>query len=154
MQVWPWVSARLAPADCGGFFNRVSSNRSFRTSPSREESFGGFLVDLFSVLKYLPSWFPGASFKRKARAWYGIRQATITPPFVQVKQAMANGIEEDYFNLRCLKNVQNADPRPDHLSEEEDVIKQTAGTMYQGGADTGITALRTFLLAMMCFPNT
>ncbi|KAJ4485414.1 cytochrome P450 [Lentinula aciculospora] len=138
---------------------------------------GAFLVDVFPILKYIPSWFPGASFKQKAKAWRGIFQETITPPFMHVKQAMAsfhyygyltyskyprkkkpiqqvNGTAEDCFSLRCLQKVKNPDPRPDHLSEEEEIIKETVGTMYEGGADTGITALRTFLLAMMCFPET
>ncbi|KAJ3914413.1 cytochrome P450 [Lentinula edodes] len=114
---------------------------------------GSFLVDVFPLLKHIPTWFPGASFKRRAQEWYDIRNETITPPFLKVKQAMANGNAEDCFSLRCLANAQSPDPRPDHLSEEEEMIKQTAGSMYEGGADTGITALRTFLLAMMCFPD-
>ncbi|KAF8823976.1 hypothetical protein HHX47_DHR9000405 [Lentinula edodes] len=114
---------------------------------------GAFLVDVFPILKYVPSWFPGASFKRKARKWNGILGATITPPFMKVKQAMANGTAEDCFSLRCLQNTKNPDPRPDHLSKEEEIIKETVGTMYEGGADTGITTLRTFLLAMMLFPH-
>ncbi|GAW06633.1 cytochrome P450 [Lentinula edodes] len=111
---------------------------------------GSFLVDVFPLLKHIPTWFPGASFKRRAQEWYDIRNETITPPFLKVKQAMANGNAEDCFSLRCLANAQSPDPRPDHLSEEEEMIKQTAGSMYE---DTGITALRTFLLAMMCFPD-
>ncbi|KAJ3724044.1 cytochrome P450 [Lentinula raphanica] len=114
---------------------------------------GAFLVDVFPILKYVPYWFPGASFKRKAREWNGIQSATVTPPFMEVKQAMANGNAEDCFSLRCLRNVKNPDPRPDRLSSEEEIIKETAGTMYEGGADTGITALRTFLLAMIRFPH-
>ncbi|KAJ3995887.1 cytochrome P450 [Lentinula boryana] len=114
---------------------------------------GAFLVDVFPILKYIPYWFPGASFQRKAREWNGILSATITPPFMKVKQEMANGIAEDSFSLRCLQNTKNPDPRPDRLSKEEEVIKETVGTMYEGGADTGNTALRTFLVAMMCFPH-
>ncbi|KAJ4485415.1 cytochrome P450 [Lentinula aciculospora] len=114
---------------------------------------GAFLVDVFPILKYVPHWFPGASFQRKARKWNGILAATITPPFMKVKKAMANGTAEDCFSLRCLQNAKTPDPRPDHLSKEEEIIKETVGTMYEGGADTGITALRTFLLAMICFPH-
>ncbi|KAJ3983549.1 cytochrome P450 [Lentinula detonsa] len=114
---------------------------------------GSFLVDIFPILRYIPSWFPGASFKRKAKSWRGIFQKTITPPFMHVKQAMINGTAEDSFTLRCLQNVKNPDPQANHLSEEEEIIKETAGAMYEAGADTGVTALRTFLLAMMSFPN-
>jgi len=113
---------------------------------------GKYLVDLIPALKYVPSWFPGASFKRKAKAWNGILAATITPPFMTVKKAMADGTAEDCFTVRCLQNAKYSDPRPDILSEEEEIIKETAGTMYEGGADTGVTFLRTFILAMLCFP--
>lgn len=30
---------------------------------------GSFLVDSFPILQYLPDWFPGADFKRKAANW-------------------------------------------------------------------------------------
>ncbi|KAF8823989.1 hypothetical protein HHX47_DHR9000463 [Lentinula edodes] len=116
---------------------------------------GAFLVDILSFLKYVPAWFPGASFKQKAKAWYGIRNATIRPPFMQVKQALIDGTANDSFTSRCLANVEhfNLDSDSDCLLEEEEMIMQTAGTLYEGGADTGKTALRTFLLAMMCFPD-
>jgi hypothetical protein len=34
---------------------------------------GAFWVDMFPILKYLPSWFPGAGFKKKAKR---VREAT------------------------------------------------------------------------------
>ncbi|KAE9397654.1 cytochrome P450 [Gymnopus androsaceus JB14] len=110
---------------------------------------GAFLVDSFPILKYVPSWFPGASFKRKANSWNGIRHATITPPFMKVKEAMVtNGTAEDCFSLRCLQRLEHPDPRPDNLSDEEEIVKNTAGTMFEGE-----TALLTFVLAMLCFPH-
>ena len=30
---------------------------------------GSFLVDLFPILRYVTSWFPGAGLKRKAARW-------------------------------------------------------------------------------------
>ena len=30
---------------------------------------GAFLVDLFPILEYVPSWFPGAGFQKKAAHW-------------------------------------------------------------------------------------
>ncbi|KAE9397655.1 cytochrome P450 [Gymnopus androsaceus JB14] len=114
---------------------------------------GAFLVDSFPILKYVPSWFPGASFKRKAHSWNGIRNATVTPPFMKVKTAIINGTAEDCFTVRCLQRLEHPDPRHDDLSVEEEIIKNAAGTMFEGGSDTGLTALLTFILAMLCFPD-
>ncbi|KIK58665.1 hypothetical protein GYMLUDRAFT_60677 [Collybiopsis luxurians FD-317 M1] len=112
-----------------------------------------FLVNVIPMLKYVPSWFPGASFKRKAKAWNGIFSATIKPPFLRTKNAMINGTADDCFSLRCLKDVSDPDPRPDYLSKEEEIIMETAGTMYEGGADSGTIALETFMLTILCFPH-
>lgn len=30
---------------------------------------GAFLVDVFPILKYIPAWFPGATFKKIAETW-------------------------------------------------------------------------------------
>ena len=36
-----------------------------------EEAFvpGKYLVETFPVLRHIPAWFPGATFRRKAEAW-------------------------------------------------------------------------------------
>lgn len=49
---------------------------------------GTYLVDTFPVLKYLPAWFPGASFKRQAEEWRRPMIATLTVPFEYVKNQL------------------------------------------------------------------
>jgi hypothetical protein len=49
---------------------------------------GAFLVDLFPILKYVPSWFPGAGFQKKAAI---VREATNTmaeKPFRHVQEQL------------------------------------------------------------------
>ena len=49
---------------------------------------GAFLVDLFPILKYVPSWFPGAGFQKKATV---VREATNTmaeKPFRLVQEQL------------------------------------------------------------------
>ena len=46
---------------------------------------GAFWVDFFPILKYVPSWFPGAGFQRKATHWREINAAMIQRPFDYVK---------------------------------------------------------------------
>ena len=42
---------------------------------------GAFLVETFPILKYLPDWFPGAGFKRRAAVWKRIAHNMRDAPF-------------------------------------------------------------------------
>jgi hypothetical protein len=42
---------------------------------------GAFLVDLFPILKYVPSWFPGAGFQKKAVRWREANHIMAEKPF-------------------------------------------------------------------------
>ena len=47
---------------------------------------GEFLVDMIPALKYIPDWFPGASFKKKALYYRQTLQCMIDLPFDRVEQ--------------------------------------------------------------------
>jgi hypothetical protein len=47
---------------------------------------GAFWVDLLPILKYVPSWFPGASFKKKAARWRAVNHTMAERPFRYVKE--------------------------------------------------------------------
>ena len=49
---------------------------------------GAFWVDFVPILKYVPSWFPGAGFQKKAARWGEINKAMIENPFHYVKEQM------------------------------------------------------------------
>lgn len=46
---------------------------------------GAFLVDLVYILKYVPDWFPGAGFKRKAKEWRALMYAMRDIPLVEAE---------------------------------------------------------------------
>ena len=46
---------------------------------------GAFWVDFFPILKYVPSWFPGAGFQKKAAHWSQINASMVQKPFDYVK---------------------------------------------------------------------
>ena len=49
---------------------------------------GAFWVDLFPMLKYVPSWFPGAGFKKKAARWKEAINAMAEKPFRHVQEQL------------------------------------------------------------------
>ena len=49
---------------------------------------GTFLVDMFPFLKYLPSWFPGAGFQKKAARWRELVNTMAEKPFRHVQEQL------------------------------------------------------------------
>ena len=53
---------------------------------------GAFWVDIFPLLKYVPSWVPGAGFQKKAARWKAALMTMAEKPFQHVKEQLV----EDY----------------------------------------------------------
>ncbi|KAL5040935.1 hypothetical protein BDW71DRAFT_212621 [Aspergillus fruticulosus] len=110
---------------------------------------GAWIVDTVPALKYLPSWFPRAGFKRTAASWKETLLTTIEKPYRLVLKQMESGEYPDSYLSNLLEEVKGR-----NLSaEEEQVIKWTAGSLYTGGADTTVSTLSCFFLAMALYPD-
>lgn len=51
---------------------------------------GAFLVDSIPLLKYVPAWFPGASFQRKARRWRALARTMLEMPYAEAKRLIVS----------------------------------------------------------------
>ena len=49
---------------------------------------GTLWVNLFPLLKYVPSWFPGAGFQKKAAHWREVNATLAEKPFRYVKEQL------------------------------------------------------------------
>ena len=49
---------------------------------------GAFWVDTFPILKYVPSWFPGAGFQKKAARWREATNTMAENPFRHVQEQL------------------------------------------------------------------
>ena len=58
---------------------------------------GAFLVDMFPALKYVPSWFPGAGFQKKAARWREVTNTMAEKPFRYVQEQLVQVL----FFLEC-----------------------------------------------------
>lgn len=114
---------------------------------------GAFLVDLFPSLKHVPEWMPGAGFKKKAKEWRKLSEAMINVPFNMVKDNFNNGTAVPCFVSTCLElnAASNASGKGETLTEE--LIKDSAAVAYAAGADTSVSTLTTFFLAMTLHPE-
>ena len=59
---------------------------------------GAFLVDWLPILKYVPSWFPGAGFQKKAARWREATNMMAENPFRHVQEQLVQ-----FFFLRAHK---------------------------------------------------
>jgi cytochrome P450 len=107
---------------------------------------GRWMVDVLPSLRYLPDWFPGAGFKRTARHWDDTVRHVVEDPYRFVQEhpteATANSFVGD-----CLRNEEKLD------DEQKFVVKWTAASLYTGGADTTVSSLTIFCLAMTLYPE-
>ncbi|KAJ7664491.1 cytochrome P450 [Mycena polygramma] len=110
---------------------------------------GKYLVDALPILQYVPSWLPGASFKRNAKEWRKLSQRLADVPFEETKRRMELGIARPSFTADSLNGLK--DSERNYYTER--TVRATAGTMYIGGADTTVSALGSFVLGMLANPE-
>ncbi|OBZ79891.1 O-methylsterigmatocystin oxidoreductase [Grifola frondosa] len=109
---------------------------------------GNFLVDSLPVLKYIPEWFPGAAFKRYARKGRELSVRMRSAPYSMVKQRIASGTAVPSMVASLLES----DLQTEGIDRHE-LIMNCGGVVYSAGADTTVSALTNFFLAMMLYPE-
>ncbi|CAG9987134.1 unnamed protein product [Clonostachys byssicola] len=114
---------------------------------------GAWLVDLIPVFRYLPQWLPGASFKRMAKEADRINQMAVEIPYSFVRRQMELGSYQSSYVSEAIESCTNGSPEAVLHHEDDDAIKNSAGALYGGGADTTVASLCSFVLAMLKFPD-
>ncbi|EPS99055.1 hypothetical protein FOMPIDRAFT_1050962 [Fomitopsis schrenkii] len=113
-------------------------------------SLAGTLVDFFPALRYIPSWFPGGGFKRRAAWIRGMMRELYDRPYAQAKANIAKGASKESFLTSLLESMAtDGDLTPEH----EEHLKGASIVLYTGGTDTTSTVLASFFLAMTLHPE-
>ncbi|KAF7976439.1 hypothetical protein HWV62_6871 [Athelia sp. TMB] len=112
---------------------------------------GAFLVDVLPFLKYVPAWVPGAQFQVKAAEWKKLQHAMVNDTYADFKQGAARGSEKSLESY-CAQQLAKLDPSRNNEYEEQ-VIRETASVIFAAGADTTVSTLATFVLAMLQHPH-
>ncbi|KAJ3877380.1 cytochrome P450 [Lentinula edodes] len=126
----------------------IEISETFIKSISHATQRGAFLVDVFPILKYWPSSFPGAGFKHFAARLRKLADDARTLPFKFTQDELAKGTAKRSFATRFLETM-----REDTPSSEINDVEAIIGNMYIAGADTTVLAMRTFVLAMALNPT-
>ncbi|KAF9219295.1 cytochrome P450 [Gyrodon lividus] len=110
---------------------------------------GAFFVDVFPWLKYVPEWMPGAGFKKKAATWKKSVLEMRDAPFEAVQKALAAGAASPCFVSHLVKDLNNNE----NVENEIKTIKGCAGLAYAAGAESTVSSLSSFFLAMVLHPD-
>ncbi|KAK1227286.1 hypothetical protein PQX77_009703 [Marasmius sp. AFHP31] len=111
---------------------------------------GSFWVDYFPFLKFVPSWLPGAGFKRKASLWARYSRDLVETPWDWLKNSIENGTASTSFSTKSLERLSVSAGDGSFL---EGVIKNSAAIAYIGAAETTPSTILAFILAMVLNPK-
>ncbi|KAJ5103037.1 hypothetical protein N7532_003566 [Penicillium argentinense] len=111
--------------------------------------FGQAMLAMTWMVDFIPiPWLPGAGFISTAKEFETRSKAVSDVPYNFVKRQMKSGHLIPSFLSNALKES-SVEPG----SEEEDIIKWSAASLYGGGADTTVSSIANFFLAMALFPE-
>ncbi|KAF8632647.1 hypothetical protein AX17_004780 [Amanita inopinata Kibby_2008] len=117
--------------------------------------YGKFWVDLLPSLlpfmKYVPSWVPGARYKKAAEKWKRASNFVQYNAFESVKEDLAKGNNRPCVVAEMLESLPEGDKQA--RDEAEAVFRRSSATAYIGGADTTLSAVKTFFMAMAKYPD-
>ncbi|THH00805.1 hypothetical protein EW026_g1781 [Hermanssonia centrifuga] len=110
---------------------------------------GRWLCDSFPSLVHVPAWFPGAEFRRWAEQARKISTELVHIPFEIVRTSILNGTATPSWTANEIVDEKG------HVKSAEEArdLITAAGTMYSGGIDTTVGAVRTFFLMMARHPE-
>ena len=98
--------------------------------------------DFFPWLKYIPAWFPGAGFRRKARKWSAEVRQMVERPYAVAKKKFVCYCQLEKWALLCSEQKEGKSLNPSFVSQsleklkDELTVKDVAAAMYAAGSDT------------------
>ncbi|KAF5310372.1 hypothetical protein D9611_012042 [Ephemerocybe angulata] len=115
-----------------------------------------YMVDFLPSLRMLPSWFPGAKFKRDAKLW--------SPDAIALPRDCLRFVEDGLVGTNlvargdappCIATELLEELAPDDRDyvEKKRAIHDVLGAAYAAGADTTVSAFATFFLCMIQNPD-
>ncbi|KAH9847427.1 O-methylsterigmatocystin oxidoreductase [Lenzites betulinus] len=112
---------------------------------------GQYIVELLPFLKHVPSWLPGAGFKRDAERWSKDIHRVWNEPYEASVDALAQGTARPCVVTSLVEEAMQRDGK---ISPEDDeCFRDVTGLAYLTGADTTLSAVQAFFLAMVQYPE-
>ncbi|KAI0633841.1 cytochrome P450 [Trametes polyzona] len=116
---------------------------------------GKYMVETLPWLRFIPSWFPGAKFKRDSQAWKTIVHRFRDTPWARAVDRIRNGHAVSSMASMHAKEAQMCGFDTKHTTASEDKYdaRDVTATAYAGGADTTLSTMQTFFFVMAMYPE-
>ncbi|KAI0760157.1 O-methylsterigmatocystin oxidoreductase [Fomes fomentarius] len=112
---------------------------------------GRYLVELIPALQSLPSWLPGATFKREIPQWKRHVAAIRNVPYDAASKSVADGVASPSMASTLIETaVLEHGSVPD---DQDELFRDATGMAYFGGIDTSSIMLTAFFVAMAQYPD-
>lgn len=113
------------------------------------------------LVKYVPSWVPGAGFQRFGSEATEMGKQAIDNPFHHMKAEMVRLISSDNnapvaHYTQATSGSSLAVMAAEMLKKsphDENLAKEVAGTVYAAGSDTTVSSVTSYFLAMLIYPE-
>ncbi|KAF2014331.1 cytochrome P450 [Aaosphaeria arxii CBS 175.79] len=121
-------------------YHSVSFSSSYPVFPTNR------ILTWYNVVKYLPEGFPGTEYRKIGREMRAVVDQCVAQPYAFVKQQMRKKRAKTSFLSQANQDF-GTDPEMDYAH------KWAAVSMFGAGADTTVSSLMTFFLAMTLYPE-
>lgn len=111
---------------------------------------GAYFVDVFPILKYVPSWFPGGRFKSEAVELSYIAEQFRSAPFDEAVANLGTNKARPSFVSVGLSAIDDSSPDAAH---QRQIVKDTAAMFYAAGTDTIVFSLLSWLWLTLKHPE-
>ncbi|KAF4580837.1 hypothetical protein GQ602_006974 [Ophiocordyceps camponoti-floridani] len=106
-------------------------------------------VDVIPLLKYLPEGFPGSSFKKTARVYKKVRDASVGIPYSFCRRTTAESQRHSFVSATVEMLGGESEISPENEAEME----LSAWASSVAGSDTLVTTIQSVVLALVMFPE-
>ncbi|TCD67439.1 Protein pns1, partial [Steccherinum ochraceum] len=114
---------------------------------------GAYWVEFFPFLKHIPSWVPGARFKKVAEEIFGHVINMRDKPYDEIRAEFSKGTAPPSLAKTFLEEVQEKYGASPDLAFHDEVARNVAGLAYAAGADTTVAAAVSATLALGMHPE-
>ncbi|EAU89623.1 hypothetical protein CC1G_02512 [Coprinopsis cinerea okayama7 len=114
---------------------------------------GRLLVSTFPSMRLIPSWFPGAGWKRALNELADLSDYVYEKPWEDTLERAKKGVQSEYPSFSTELIQEFAEEGTEKRKRQELVAKDAAGQAYAAGSDASVATVYALVLALAMHPE-